>query len=152
MRRLWLAEFAQRKTSPRGVAGWVAATIAGRSHPARCATKRSHDFGHELLTDQPFPAWGQPDPRLTMTEQASDARAAHITLVRLLAAHGDTVSTHSWRIVDRDTTRYRPLPRRVRYGLREIEQRAAGQDPLPVPGDVVDSNARADPDPDDRSA
>jgi len=29
VRRSWLAEFAARKTSPRGAASWAAATIAG---------------------------------------------------------------------------------------------------------------------------
>lgn len=68
-----------------------------------------------------------------------------------LTTREDTVSTHSWRTVDRDTTRYLGFLAECGYGLSEIEQQAAGQGPLPVAGDAVDSNARADPDPDDRA-
>jgi len=55
-----------------------------------------------------------------MTEQASEARAAHITLVLLLAVHEDTVSTHSTRPPQADRTARAPR-------TRPAHRRAAGR-------------------------
>lgn len=72
---------------------------------------------------------------------ASDARAAVISLFLLLSAHEQGTGTQSWRNLNSATGRYLTYLAELGYGLSEIEQKAAGRDPLPhsqPTGDTTD--------------
>jgi len=77
---------------------------------------------------------------------ATEARAAHVTLVLLLAAHEDALPADAWRRVNPDAARYLGFLGDCGYTLAEIERRAAGQDPLPEPeADTGHAAPAADP-------
>jgi len=96
VRRQWVAQFATRRTAPKGAAQWIAATLATGSHPVRRAMESQHRLAAELL--------GAPAARAAA--DASDARAVQVSLVLLLAAHEDALPADSWRRVNPDAARY----------------------------------------------
>ncbi len=143
VRRTWLRAFATRKTPPKGSARWIALTLAHGDHGVRRAMEDGHALARDLLTgDTTGPAHGRLHPVLAdALTGASDARAAVISLFLLLSAHEQGTGTHSWRNLNAATGRYLTCLAELGYGLSEIEQKAAGQDPLPHPrptGDTTD--------------
>lgn len=85
-----MAQFATRRTAPKGAAQWIAATLATGSHPVRRAMESQHRLAAELLAA----------PAARAAADASDARAVQVSLVLLLAAHEDALPADSWRRVN----------------------------------------------------
>lgn len=131
VRRDWLAQFATRRTATKGSGLWVAAMLAKGRHPARRAMESGYPLARQLLTGRTDPVPHGTSPLAGVLDGATEGRAAHISLVVLLAAHEEVLPADSWRRVNPDATRYLRRLVDLGYSLSEVEQRAAGQVPDP---------------------
>lgn len=123
----WLAEFAKRKTPPKGAAAFIADTIAlDRNILDDNSTRRV------TLCE----GWGLPTTKGpygsslvgAVPKGTTENRALVIALVQLLAAHESATSRQSWR-KDGKTSRegrYLRFLQSAGYGLSDVEKFAIG--------------------------
>jgi ParB family chromosome partitioning protein len=126
VRREWLAEFAKRKTAPKGAAEYVARAIAADTHTLRSAAEKGHALACEWLGVRTGPGQTMAGTVLTQAiDQATAGRAQHIALVLALAARESATGTHTWRRegTERD---YLTALEAWGYTLSDVEQIARG--------------------------
>ncbi|QUC01875.1 MULTISPECIES: ParB/RepB/Spo0J family partition protein [Cellulosimicrobium] len=129
VRRTWLAEFAQRKTAPKGAAEYIAHAIATETHTLRRAGERGHTLASEWLgiktETSPYPTGrGLAD----LIAKATPSRAQHIALVLALAAREAETGVQTWRREGAEQT-YLSALETWGYTLSDVEQIARGQAP-----------------------
>lgn len=123
VRRGWLANFAARKTAPKGSAPFIARVVT--EHPEVVASVGGSQLAAEWfgLTHS---GWGYGNGWAALVEKATDGRAQVITVARLLASLEKATSRQSWRTVHAATADYLKFLAANGYELSEVEKRAAG--------------------------
>ncbi|MFB7800862.1 ParB/RepB/Spo0J family partition protein [Isoptericola sp. NPDC056134] len=127
VRREWLAEFAKRKTAPKGAAEYVALAIAADSFILRRAGEKGHALATEWLgakAETGYYATGQHIAALIA--KATPSRAQHIALVLALAAREGETGTHTWRNPGHERG-YLTALESWGYTLSDVEQIARGE-------------------------
>jgi ParB family chromosome partitioning protein len=95
-RRTWLAEFALRKTAPKGTQVFLATQKATGSPDLRRAMERHHPLAHQLLKlDQP--GYGTSSDLVERIEKATAAKATVYDVFLTLAAMEDRLQRNAWR-------------------------------------------------------
>lgn len=122
VRREWLAEFAKRKTSPKGTGAFLATAIATDRHVLAGDTS---DDRTKLCA-----AWGLPTvrhgygDRVTVPDNVTEGRALVIALVQVLAAYEAASDRMDWRRngkIERHG-RYLRFLQSAGYGLSDVEK------------------------------
>ncbi|TDE88164.1 ParB/RepB/Spo0J family partition protein [Occultella glacieicola] len=119
VRREWLTTFATRKTSPKDAAQFVANSLVSNNYALDKAATQGHRLARQLLGLAESTGYGDRSLNDTIAK-ASPARAAHITLVLVLAAIEDNTGVHTWRNAT-DTDYFAALTR-WGYTLSDVEQ------------------------------
>jgi ParB family transcriptional regulator, chromosome partitioning protein len=110
VRRTWLAEFARRKTAPKGAAEYIAHAIATDIHSLRRAGERGHKLASDLIA------------------KAAPSRAQHIALVLALAAREAETGVQTWRRESAERA-YLSALESWGYTFSDVEQIARGGAP-----------------------
>jgi ParB family chromosome partitioning protein len=119
VRREWLAQFAQRKTAPKGAAAFISAAVLDNGGHVD-----GIPLAGEWLGVQPEGWGGCRNGIRGMIAKASTGRAQHIGLVVILANMEKNTGTHTWR--NAGGKRYLGALQEWGYTLSEVEQIAAG--------------------------
>lgn len=118
VRRAWLGQFAARKSTPRDGAQFLAARLVDRAG----ALDPKHEVARTVLGLGEVPHYGQADPLAALIETASPARAAHLSLVLVLAAIEATTGRHTWRHGSAHAATYLRALASWGYGLSDVER------------------------------
>ncbi len=120
MRRAWLADFAKRKTAPKGTAAFLAVALSLDTHALTSG-------GNELAAGwlgKKHPGFGHAD--LSPAKSTTENRALVIALVQVLAAYKVQMTKGTWRAdgTQNAAGRYLRFQQRSGYTLAEVEQYA----------------------------
>lgn len=141
VRRQWLAEFAQRKTSPKGAAAFIATALVTEASTIEKAALSGHPLAAEWL-GVGGPAGGREKIR-ALIAKASPARAQHLALVVVLAAIESRTGVQTWRKSGQEAT-YLGAIESWGYSLSPVEQIARGPKPEPAtPSSPAKANSGA---------
>jgi ParB family chromosome partitioning protein len=121
IRRDWLRGLAARKTAPKGSAAFITAALTRDSAILAKAMQRSIPYVCELL------GVGCRDDVEVLAGSATDARAAHIALITVLAAYEDGTRVDTWRSPGPEDRRYFTWLAVNGYPLSDVEPLAAAQ-------------------------
>lgn len=127
VRREWLAEFAKRKTAPKGAAAYVARAVAADTLVLRRAGEKGHALAIEWLGVEPETGYYPTGrPLADLIAKATPGRAQQIALVLALAAREAGTGTHTWRQTGSERD-YLTALETWGYTLSEVEQIARGE-------------------------
>ncbi|MGW8568651.1 ParB/RepB/Spo0J family partition protein [Isoptericola sp. NPDC055881] len=127
VRREWLAEFAKRKTAPKGAAEYVARAIATDTYTLRRSGEGGHPLACQWLGIEREPGcYGAEKALSAILAKVTPARAQHIALVLALAAREKETSTHTWRNPGGERG-YLTALESWGYTLSDVEQIARGE-------------------------
>lgn len=132
VRREWLAQFAARKTAPKGAATFLAHAIVGADERITSALQDSHRGAYEIFGLEAPAAYTTPKVKLTtLLDNTVDARAEQVLLTVVLAAYEAGANEHSWQQSDAAksvTARYLRFLADNGYEPAPIELKACGVD------------------------
>ncbi len=123
VRRDWLRSFVQRKTAPKGTAGFVATALALDADVV--ADIDGNHFTAELLGCEAT-GYGRSQALAALVPDASEARAQVLVLAQVLGAYEARTDRNDWRSVRPHTRRYLEFLAEQGYVLSNVERRACG--------------------------
>ncbi len=127
VRRTWLRSFVQRKTAPKGTAGFVATALALDADVV--ADTDGNHFTAELLGCQAT-GYGRSQSLAALVSEAAEARAQVLVLAQVLGAYEARTDRNDWRNVRPHTRRYLEFLAEQGYVLANVERRACGLEPI----------------------
>jgi ParB family transcriptional regulator, chromosome partitioning protein len=137
----WLKEFLARPVNKMPTdAQVVLARTRIRSHCQTRAMENDHALACQLLglAEPPGRYSTTPHPIMQALENASEKRAAQISLAMTLAAYDAATGEHSWRNRSSEDKEYFQLLQRWGYTLSPVEELAAGRTPTQQDVEPVD--------------
>jgi ParB family chromosome partitioning protein len=134
VRRAWLAEFAKRKTAPKGAQAFITTSLLKDVYDIRKADDGGVKLAAELLGIKAT-GYSARGAILDLIDKApTPARALHIGLVVILAALEENTSKDTWRGTQK--ARYFLALQDWGYNLGPVEREAAGLAPVePAPAE-----------------
>ncbi|WP_286219599.1 ParB/RepB/Spo0J family partition protein [Paraoerskovia sediminicola] len=124
VRREWLAQFAKRKTAPKGAAAFIATALAGRAYLIEKESQKSHRLAVDWLNIKTEP-YRTAEAIESVVDGSSEARAQHIALVLILGSIEDSTGTHTWRSNGSERAYFTALAA-WGYTLSDVEKIAQG--------------------------
>lgn len=131
VRREFLATFATRKTAPKGSGPFLAEVLT--AHALHVGNVAGAQLASEWFGVQ-HSGYGSQVEVAQAVQTATESRALHIAVCRILADLEANTSRDSWRHLDQATAVYLAFLAANGYPLSDVEKRAAGlNDPEPEP-------------------
>lgn len=138
VRRAWLAEFAKRKTAPKGAQAFITTSLLKDVYDIRKADDGGVKLAAELLGIKATGYSGRGAILDLIDKAPTPARALHIGLVVILAALEENTSKDTWRGTQK--ARYFLALQDWGYNLGPVEREAAGlpaAEPAPAEGTLA---------------